>query len=140
MMAISGTHNNDPLSYVDSAETRVGLSAHRLALYYFFVSKCEDNPRVDDEFIVGMPDDLKGSSTKRGVCSNDSVDQLDVSIARTVASHVQKTKQQALDTSTAAFESIATTLTNKEVCEAREELKKGRLELMRMHGRHLTKY
>jgi hypothetical protein len=131
MMAISGTCNNDPLSYVDGAKTRVGLGVHRLALYYFFV-KCKDNPRIDDEFMVGMPDNLKGSSTKRGVCSNDCVDQLDVSIACTVASCVQKTKQQSLDTSTVAFESIATTLANKEVREVREELKKGRLELMHM--------
>jgi hypothetical protein len=86
MMAISGTHNNDPLSYVDRAKTRFGLSAHRLALYYFFVNcKCKENPRVDNEFIVGMPDELKGSSTKRGVWSNDSVDQSDTSVAHTVA-------------------------------------------------------
>jgi hypothetical protein len=113
------------LSYVNHAKQRVGIGANRLSLYYFFV-KCEDNPRDDEEFIVGMPDDLKGSSTgTKGVGSNKLVDATDQSVARTVTSCTQKTKQQALDSSTAAFESIATTLASKEAQEAKEDLKKG---------------
>jgi hypothetical protein len=126
MMRFSGTHNSDPLSYVDCAKQRVGIGAHRLALYYFFV-KCKDNPHVDEEFIVGIHDDLKASSTGAKGGSNESVDAIDQSVARTVASCTQKTKQQVLDSSRAAFESIITNLASKEAREAKEDLKKGRL-------------
>jgi hypothetical protein len=64
MMGVSGTHENDPMFFVDHAKQRVsgGGSVHRLALFFFYV-KCIDNPRVDDEFCLGMSDNLKGSST-----------------------------------------------------------------------------
>jgi hypothetical protein len=116
MMSISGTHDSDPMSYVDRAKERVGGGLHRLSLYFFYV-KCKDTPRVDDEFIVGMPDDLKGSSTHPD--STESIDLTDQLVAHTVVSRSLKTKQQTLDTSTAAFQSITTMLTTKEAREAR---------------------
>jgi hypothetical protein len=131
MIGISGTHGINPMTYVDQAKAGVtaGAGVHRLALFYFYC-KCEDNLFVDDKFTVGiMPEDLKGSSTNTEV-----VDLADgeASIARTVASRTVKNKQQSLDTSTAAFQLIAITLASKEAREAKEEIKKGRLELLRM--------
>jgi hypothetical protein len=85
---------------------------------------------VDDEFCLGMPDDLKGSST-----NTETIDILvdgDQSVAHTVASRTQKNKQASLESSMQAFQSIASTLATKEAREANEDLKKGRLELMRM--------
>jgi hypothetical protein len=98
------------------------------SLYYFYV-KCDNNPCVDDKFTVGLPEDLKGSSTM-----TEMIDfiKTDVSVTCTVASRTLKTKQQSLETLTAAFQAIAATLTQKKQREAKEDLKKGRLELLRM--------
>jgi hypothetical protein len=73
-----------------------------------------------------MPDDLKGSST-----STEKIDvDADQSVACKAASCTQKSQLQALDTSTAAIQSIAVTLATKEAREAKEDLKRGRLELL----------
>jgi hypothetical protein len=111
MNGVSGTHDNDPMLFVDSAKQRVsgGGATHWLALFYFSC-KCKDNPRVNDEFCVGMPDNLKRSSTSTEVIDVDA----DQSVACTAASRTQRSKLQALDTSTAVFQSIAVTLTTKE--------------------------
>jgi hypothetical protein len=62
MTTVSGTHNNDAMAFVDCVKARVkNASAHRLALYYFFV-KCKEFPRVDDEFPLLLPEEMKGSS------------------------------------------------------------------------------
>jgi hypothetical protein len=51
MTTVSGTHNNDPMALVNRAKKRVkNCSAHRLALYFFFV-KCEEHPTIDDHFV-----------------------------------------------------------------------------------------
>jgi hypothetical protein len=92
--------------------------------------KCKATPHVDNEFIVGMPDNLIGSSTHPD--SIESINPSDQSVACTVASQSLKTKQQTLDIFTAAFQSIATMLATKEAREAREDLKRGCLEQMRM--------
>jgi hypothetical protein len=89
MMSISGTHNNDPMYYVDRAKQRVpgGGVCHCLSLLYYFYVKCEENTHVNDEFTIGMPDDLKGTSTCTMVPELDAADALS---AHTVASRVQK--------------------------------------------------
>jgi hypothetical protein len=45
MHTVSGTHNSDPLAFVNIAKKNIknAVSVHRLALYYFFV-KCEEFP------------------------------------------------------------------------------------------------
>jgi hypothetical protein len=65
MTTVSGTHNNDPMAFVDKAKVKVKtVYVHRLALYYFFV-KCKEFPRVDDEFASSLPEEMKGSSHNR---------------------------------------------------------------------------
>jgi hypothetical protein len=54
MTTVSGTHNNNPMAFVDTAKKRVkNCSTHRLALYSFFV-KCEEHPNVDNEFASSL--------------------------------------------------------------------------------------
>jgi hypothetical protein len=58
---VSSTHNNDPMAFVDNAKKNLkNVTLHRLALYYFFI-KCEEFPRVDDEFASSLPEEMKGS-------------------------------------------------------------------------------
>jgi hypothetical protein len=64
LLGESGTHNNDPMSYVDTAKVKERGSTS-------FICKCEENPRVDTEFVVSMPSEFKGTST------NDMHDDID---------------------------------------------------------------
>jgi hypothetical protein len=78
------------------------------------------NPCVDNEFTVGIPDDLKGTSTATNRNEIDLTgDHVSVS-GRTVASRTQKSKHLSIEqSSSAAFESIAVTpVSSKE--QARE--------------------
>jgi hypothetical protein len=64
MTTVSGTHNNDPMVFIDHAKKKAkNCSGHHLALYYFFV-KCKEHTRIDDHFVSSLPDEMKGTSTK----------------------------------------------------------------------------
>jgi hypothetical protein len=116
MITVSGTHNNDPLAYVDRAKTTVKniVGVHRLALYYFFV-KCEEFPRVDDEFASSLPEDIKGSSNKKPsseiVLSTPSAARTSISGSR--SSSKKANTNDFSDASVQAFKDIAETMKQK---------------------------
>jgi hypothetical protein len=50
------------MAIVNNAKKNLkNVTAHHLALYYFFI-KCEEFPRVDDKFASSLPEEMKGLS------------------------------------------------------------------------------
>jgi hypothetical protein len=67
MSGQSGLHSN----YLDQACKKVkgGLRPHSLAIDYFFL-KCKENKRVNREFHISMPEEMKGTSTGNTVAGD----------------------------------------------------------------------
>jgi hypothetical protein len=135
LLGVSGTHNNDPMCYVDQAKVRVNnASAHRLALYFFYV-KCEDNDeRIDSEFVaVSLPAGMKGSSTE--LDSDISTKAPSVSVAPKAAA----AKSSQLEASERAFSTIAATMAAKEKREAASAKRREALEQTATYPKLLEK-
>jgi hypothetical protein len=114
MTTVSGTHNNNPMAFVNKAKAKMKtVYVHRLALYYFFV-KCEEFPQVDDEFASSLPEEMKGTSHNRP----PSEILMTPGAGATVATSKSSVKKPAnmndfSDASVQAFKDIAATMREK---------------------------
>lgn len=87
-MTQSGTHDNDPWSYVENGmKATSGLT--KIAAYYFY-KRCEERPEIDAAFQPFMDPDLKGGSESLGTVSPVSP------MSETSSSRKSAKKQKAL--------------------------------------------
>jgi hypothetical protein len=74
-MTVSGTHDNEPWNFVESAMTKVqGFT--KIAVYYFY-RRCEACDGIDSVFQPFLDAAMIGDTTSLGGCSNDDSGQED---------------------------------------------------------------
>jgi hypothetical protein len=134
LISESGTHSDDPLSYINHAKTTTkGAAVHRLALYYFYV-KCKENLRVDTKFVTSMPNQFKGSSDEDMEINGKDISPL--TKAKTATSTKTKTtaakKEDMLQScAVGAFQSITEGLVANAVLAQEANTTNTRLELLK---------
>jgi hypothetical protein len=113
MHTVSGTHNNNPMGFVDNAKKNVkNGSVHHLSLDYFYV-KCEEFPHVSNEFATSLPNKIKGSSNKKPPRKIVMSTPRGCSIAMTSSLSKKSSNNNFSEASVQAFKDIAESMKEK---------------------------
>ena len=136
-MTKSGTHESDPMMFVDQAIKKAkGVSGvGKWEMYYFFV-RCEEHKELDNTFQEDMDDSLKSSSTdttheKPASASRSSSKRIENAINETVKEY-QESKELIKEQN--AEQKMHNAMMREEAKRSRREAKRLREEMKRKNN------